>query len=436
MAESFVVEMKRYLGITAADERLLVELGPRMEKYFPELAERFYSQIPQHAGAFRVISGGSSQIERLKQTLQVWAHGLFSGRYGDAYAEERSRIGYRHVRIGLQQRFVISAMGIVRSFLIDCLHEEIPDPESRRPYVRALQRILDLDLNLMCESYMNATLEDLRQLNTDLESVNRRLEEASRTKDVFLSHVSHELRTPLNSILGFSKMILDGLCSSPEEERELLRDVFSSARHLLDLVNDLLDLRRVEEGKLSLRIENLNLRDLIDSTLPLVALHAAEKHLELRNETSGQDLPKAWADEMRVRQVLLNLLNNAVKFTSSGSITLRVSPASVSATGQPAERHPEQPMIRIEVEDTGSGIPAAKREKVFDEFVQLGDPSTQKMRGAGLGLAISRRLVGLMGGSIALEAGPNGQGTLAWFTIPQARSHAPLANSAGNGGHS
>lgn len=421
MAESFIEEMKRYLGFTSEDERLLIELGPRLEKHFPALAERFYAEIPRHAGAFRVFTGGTMQIERLKQTLQQWARGLFSGQYDEAYAEERFRIGYRHVRIGLEQRYVISAMGAVRSFLVDCLREEIADIQLRRQSARSLHRILDLDLNLMCESYMQARFEDLRRLNAELESLNRRVEEASRAKDVFLSHVSHELRTPLNSILGFTRLILDGVCASPEEERELLRDVFASARHLLDLVNDILDIRRVEEGRLSLRIENVNVPELVASTLALVSVQAAEKHLELRNEASSAELPAAWADQTRVRQVLLNLLNNAVKFTSTGVITVRAR--TQSGAGR------EAAMLRIEVEDTGRGIPAEMREKVFDEFEQLEGSAAQKQRGAGLGLGISRRLVELMGGTIALETGANGRGTLAWFTLPQGSGAAHIIHS-------
>jgi len=411
--------MKRYLGISSDEERLLVELGPHLEKHFPELSERFYSQIPFHPNAAKVFSGGAAQIERLKQTLQKWAYGLFSGEYDERYAEDRFRIGYRHVSIGLEQRYVISAMGIVRSFLMDCLLTEIADLQQRRNYGIALSRILDLDLNLMCESYMYATLENLRRLNADLEAVNRKLEEAGRTKDIFLSHVSHELRTPLNSILGFTKLILDGLCSSPEEERELLRDVFSSARHLLDLVNDLLDIRQIEAGKLNLHMQSINLQNLVASTLPLIAMQASEKNLDIRDEMAGAKLPAVvWADEVRVRQVLLNLLYNAVKFTSAGSITIRANPTPDS--------NQQRTMIRIEVEDTGMGIPPEMRSKVFGEFVQGGAASTTKLRGAGLGLAISRRLVELMGGMIGVQSGANERGTLAWFMLPQAPFRSAL----------
>jgi signal transduction histidine kinase len=410
--ESFIDEMKRYLGIHAGDVDLLRQLGPRLEKYFPEMAERFYSQIPHHPKASRVFTGGEAQIDRLKNTLQEWARGLFEGVYDDAYAAERFQIGYRHVRIGLEQRYVISAMGIVRAFFNDRLRVEMPTDDERLRYAIVLSKILDLDLNLMCESYMHATVENLQKLNEQLERANYELAHASRTKDEFLSHISHELRTPLNSILGFSKMILDGLCTKPEEQHELLQDVFSSAQHLLALVDDILDIRRIEEGRMTLRIENVDFRQLLDSTLPLVALQAAEKGLRLINETVHTPLPAVWADEMRLRQVLLNLLNNAVKFTPEGSITVRVQTPAEAADGSAPS------LLRLEVEDTGIGIPPDKRETAFEEFVQLKQLESWKFRGAGLGLAISRRLVELMGGRIGLESGRENRGTLVWLALP------------------
>lgn len=412
--ESFIAEMKRYLDIDAADCARLRELGPRMEKYFPEMAERFYAQIPRHPNAFRVLAGGEVQIGRLKQTLQHWARGLFSGVYDEAYARDRFQIGYRHVRVGLEQKYVISAMGIVRTYLSECLLLEFPASDERLGYSRSLSKILDLDLNLMCESYMHATMEGLRSLNKQLERANEDLAEAGRTKDEFLAHVSHELRTPLNSILGFSKLILDGLTKSPEEERELLRDVFSSAQHLLSLVNDILDIGRIEAGRMSLHLEVVNIRHLLDSTIPLIAIQAVEKGLELRDESIGVELPPVEADEVRLRQVLLNLLTNAVKFTPKGMVAVR------------AAMEPGGDFLRLEVEDTGIGIPLEKREAVFRKYVQVGGKHAAGLGGTGLGLAISRRLVELMGGRIGLEEGRGGRGTRVWLTVPVATTEAAL----------
>ncbi len=406
--ESFIEEMKRYLGFGPEDVALLRRLGPRMEKYLPELAERFYSQIPHHPNAYRVFTGGEAQIARLKQTLQHWARGLFTGTYDEAYAEDRYQIGYRHVLVGLEQKYVISAMGIVRTFLSECLLLEFPASDERLRYSRSLSKILDLDLNLMCESYMHATMQGLRALNLQLERANQDLAEASRTKDEFLAHISHELRTPLNSILGFTKLILDGLCQTPEEERELLRDVFASAQHLLSLVNDILDIGRIEAGRMSLHLEEIQPRALFDSTLPLVAIQAVEKGLTLRDETAQMALPLIRADEVRLRQVLLNLLTNAIKYTPAGHVVLR------ARIEEPAG------MLRIEVEDTGIGIPPELREVVFHKYIQLSGSQSRRSGGTGLGLAISRRLVELMGGRIGIEDGSEGRGTRVWLTVPLA----------------
>jgi signal transduction histidine kinase len=408
--ETLIQEMKRYLGLGEEDAARLRRLGPRMEKYLPELAERFYAQIPLHPNAFRVFTGGEAQIVRLKRTLQEWARGLFCGLYDEDYAAGRYQIGFRHVQIGVEQRYVISAMGIVRSYLYDCLLLEFPASDQRLRYAHALGKILDLDLNLMCESYMHATLDNLHSINQQLERANRELDEASQSKDEFLALVSHELRTPLNSILGFTKLILDGLARSRVEEQELLRDVFSSAQHLLGLVNDILDLEHIERGKIALRIEPVSLRAVLDSCVALMAVQAVEKNLELRNQTEAQELPRVAADEVRLRQVLLNVLTNSVKFTHQGWIALRAVPDAPRG------------FVRLEIEDTGVGIPLGKHEAVFEKYVQADPVRFRQQGGSGLGLAISRRLVTLMGGDIGLQDGTSGRGTLLWFTVPLAGS--------------
>jgi signal transduction histidine kinase len=415
--ESFIEEMKRYLGFTERDASLLGTLGPRIEKYLPAMAERFYSQISLHANAFSVITGGDAQIARLKQTLQAWGRGLFAGVYDEKYAADRYEIGYRHVRIGLEQKYIISAMGIVRTFLTESLQREFSSSDQRLEYSRALGRILDLDLNLMCESYFFASMENLRLVNRQLERANEELAQAGRVKDEFLSHVSHELRTPLNSILGFTKLILDGYSTDAEEQRTLLEDTFRSAQHLLSLVNDLLDVSRIEAGRVPLHMEEIELRQLLDSTLPLVAVQAASKGLRLADETLDGQLPAVYADEVRLRQVLLNLLSNAVKYTREGGITIRAKTDKV------------EKMLRVEVEDTGIGIPPDRREAVFEKFVRVQSDQMRGQEGTGLGLTISRRLVELMGGEIGIEEGTEGRGTRVWFTLRVAPATAERKTS-------
>jgi len=404
--------MKRYLHLLPEDANLLRELGPLMEKYLPEMAEKFYAQVPHHPGASRVFIGGEAQVERLKSTLQAWGRGLFNGVYDEPYAEHRFLIGFRHVRISLDQKYVISAMGVVRSFLMEKLFDEFPAREQRLAFSQALGKILDLDLNLMCDSYFRATMAHLQTLNQELEQAGAQLAGANAIKDEFLAQVSHDLRTPLNSILSFTKMVLDGLCTNPEEEKEVLRDVFSSGQLLLRLVNDLLDISAIEAGKLALDIEELDPRAVLDSTLPLVAVQAASKDLQIIDETLEQSLPAVRSDEIRFRQVLLNLLSNAVKFTARGCVRVR-------AIESPAEGR-----LRIEIEDTGIGVPVEKRDAVFEKFVRHNPKALRGVTGSGLGLAIAKRLVEMMHGEIGLETGADGKGSIAWFTLPLADPQA------------
>jgi signal transduction histidine kinase len=405
--ETFFEEMKRYVGFTDEDGRLLQSVGKLMEPFFPTMAERFYDRIGEHPGAARVFTGGSEQIERLRQSLQIWARRLFIGPYDEAYATERYKIGVRHVQIGLSQRYMISAMGVVRNHLLEGLSVVLrSEPERLETTRLALDKLLNLDLNMMCESYFQETIRNLSDLNRRLERANLELAELSRVKSDFLATTSHELRTPLNSILGFTRLILDGLCETREEERELLRDVLSSAEHLLSIVNDILDIGRIEAGKLRLNSEPVDLRPIIQEAKAVVGVQVAAKRLTLVDETESVELPRIIADHDRTKQVLINLLGNAVKFTDKGWITLK------------CRSHPEGGYIELEVQDTGIGVPAEKQRLLFEKFRQIDSSFTRAQGGSGLGLAISRTLLEMMGGRIRLWSAGPGCGTTVTFSLP------------------
>jgi signal transduction histidine kinase/DNA-binding response OmpR family regulator len=405
MPETFLEEMKRYVGFTREDAEVLASLAPVMEPYLPALAERFYEQIPRHAEAAAVFTGGETQIARLRLTLQHWARGLFSGVYEEAYANERFRIGYRHVQIGLPQRYVISAMHVVTSFLRQVIDREIDDPRGRRRANDALDRIINLDLGLICETYFEGSLRELRRLNDRLSAVNRSLEEANRAKADFLATTSHELRTPLTSIIGFSRILLDGYVNDPAEQRDLLADVHRSALHLLSLVDDVLDLSRIEAGRLEVATTHVDVAASIAEVVALTKVQADEKGLALQTNISPA-LPQVVADPSRLRQVLLNTIGNAIKFTERGEIRVIASVDSDKAT------------VRVDVTDTGIGIPAEKQSLLFEKFRQVDASHTRKHGGAGLGLAISRALIERMGGRIDLRSEGADQGTTVSFTLP------------------
>jgi signal transduction histidine kinase len=418
--ETFFEEMKRYVGFSDEDERLLQALGASMDPCLPGMSERFYDQITQHAEAVKVFTGGQEQIERLKHTLQVWARRLFLGPFDEDYAAERYKIGVRHVLIGLPERYMISAMGVVRLCLQESLSAVLRSDPARLEATRlALDKILNLDLNMMCESYFQESIRHLRDLNRKLERANFELAELSHVKTEFLATTSHELRTPLNSILGFTRLILDNLCDSRNEERELLRDVLSSAEHLLSIVNDLLDVAKIEAGKLRLSPEPVDLRSLIQEAKAVVNVQAAAKHLTLVDETEAAPLPPVTADKARVKQVLLNLMSNSVKFTDKGWITVR------------ARSYPERGYVELELQDTGIGIPVGKQRHLFEKFRQIDGSFTRQQGGSGLGLAICRSLVEMMGGRIKLWSAGAGCGTTVTFSLPVRREAEDAVHVAG-----
>ena len=407
--ETFFEEMKRYVGFSQEDAQLLEAVGARMDPYLAAMSERFYDQITEHPEAGKVFTGGQAQIDRLKATLQVWAKRLFRGPFDEDYAAERYKIGVRHVLIGLPQRYMISAMGVVRTHLQESLGKALSNPTQLEITRLSLDKILNIDLNMMCESYFQESIRHLRELNRRLERANLELAELSHVKTEFLATTSHELRTPLNSILGFTRLILDGLCDSRDEERELLRDVYSSAEHLLSIVNDLLDVAKIEAGKLRLARDTVDLKAVIQEAKAVVNLQAAAKHLTLVDETEASALPLVMADPARAKQVLINVLINSIKFTDKGWITLR------------ARSFPDRGFVELEVQDTGIGIAPAKQAHLFEKFQQLDSSFTRQQGGSGLGLSICRSLVEMMGGRIRVWSAGIGCGTTVTFSLPVQR---------------
>jgi signal transduction histidine kinase/ActR/RegA family two-component response regulator len=228
------------------------------------------------------------------------------------------------------------------------------------------------------------------QLYRELEQQSAELEIASRHKSEFLASMSHELRTPLNAVLGFSEVLLERMFGDlNERQEEYLRDIHGSGRHLLELLNEILDLSKVEAGRMELEYTTFPLRRPLENTVAMLRERAAAHDLELRVEI-GPGIDEVYADELRLKQVVLNLMTNAVKFTDEGGSVV------VRATRSGAEVH-------ITVTDTGRGIPAEDRERIFESF-QQGGRGPSREEGTGLGLTLSRRIVELLGGRMWLES--------------------------------
>lgn len=246
----------------------------------------------------------------------------------------------------------------------------------------------------------------------DLDAARERAESADRIKSSFLATMSHELRTPLNSILGFTGIILRGMAGPlTDEQSKQLGMVQGSARHLLDLINDVLDISRIEAGQLEVRAAPFDLIASARRAAASVAPLADKKGLSLR-VVAPEGVVTMESDQRRVEQVLLNLLNNALKFTDRGEVTL-----TVAVAGEPAA-------ARIEVSDTGIGIGEEDLARLFQPFHQVDSGLQRRHEGTGLGLAICRRLTGLLGGTIHAESAP-GRGSVFTVEIPLKRAPNP-----------
>jgi signal transduction histidine kinase len=245
-------------------------------------------------------------------------------------------------------------------------------------------------------AHVNSTREELQQLY-------RSLEEASRHKSQFLANMSHELRTPLNAILGFSELLLDGIYGEPPEKmRSPVERIQRNGRHLLGLINDVLDLSKIEAGQLRLSLADYSVGELVNGVYTSVESLAAEKNLGLRIAVPA-GLPPAHGDERRLAQALFNLVGNAIKFTDAGEVRIEVEAKGTS--------------FKFSVQDTGPGIDEADQAKIFQEFQQVDNSITKAKGGAGLGLAIVKRIVEMHGGCIWIESRP-GHGATFSFSVP------------------
>jgi two-component system sensor histidine kinase BarA len=294
-----------------------------------------------------------------------------------------------------------------------------------------LRNVIDLVLfarhraKLTSEMHVASVRESYRELaekTASLEQAYTKLQELDRLKSNFLATVSHELRTPLTSILGYSEMLENGLAGElNEEQREFVRTIRDKGTHLLSLIASLLDVNRLEQGTVHLEPQPIDVHALLDEVQKTVAPHAQRKGVRL-SVTTAAEVPMLRADPMRLRQILFNLADNAVKFTrQGGTVALsakrtELEPASSSSLGAVLMEAPRA-AIEIAISDDGIGIPIDEQTRIFDAFYQVDGSSTREHGGAGLGLSIVKRLVLAHGGQIRVES-EVGTGTTFFVVLP------------------
>lgn len=320
----------------------------------------------------------------------------------------------------LQLILIVLTVGLIAASLLTSLY--------LAPYLaRPVERLRDYALNLNSYQDMEPIPHDLeiREFNQLAQALNQMVERlrvwaeeleiawqeaktANHVKSQFLAATSHELRNPLNIIINCIRLVTDGLCDSREEEMDFLQRADETAIHLLGIINDILDISKIEAGKLSVFLEPVDLRELLLDVINLQSVNIQQKCLKLQCDLIEQEIPVN-ADPAKLKQVIINIISNAAKFTENGSIDIYAE-IKPSNTGKS--------LAVVTIKDTGIGIDPRQQGKLFRPFVMVDDNSTRKFSGTGLGLAISRNLLELMGGRITLNSDGINQGTTVIISLP------------------
>ena len=376
------------------------------ERIFAESLSRLVSLVKADAAAIvlregmagGLVSASTANIE--PDTATSIATDVLSGKTGDPDVVQRSDMPYGVLRSAAH--VPLSTRGLITGLLSVYFKGEAEITESEARTLRTVARLVSV-------------AKENADLVGELRDNNFQLERANRLKSEFLANVSHELRTPMNAIIGYSKLMLDGLDGELNSQQEAdLQRVTTAADNLLGLINGLLDLSKIEAGRMEINVEEVDVRPIVEDVLALVRPQSDAKELDVRASIPAE-LPPILADRARFRQVLVNLMSNAVKFTDSGAVTV----TATSGDG----------WVTLAVADTGIGISSEAQAYIFDEFRQADASTTRRYGGTGLGLAISKRLVALHGGRIWVESGANG-GAVFSFTMPvHVRATAAVAGA-------
>ncbi|MFN0051524.1 MAG: protoglobin domain-containing protein [Planctomycetales bacterium] len=379
-------DLQALLEWTAADEARLKSAAGWLAPSFPSVVESFYDHILKLPAAAVVLKAEPSRIPRLKQTLQGWLDELFTAPVSPAKRERRYQVGRRHVELRLDLADVSGGFARLRMDLLAAIRQSGQPAEELWPLTESLNKALDVDLAVIQGAYHAAATAELTAARLETEA-------ASNARSRFLASTSHELRTPLTAILGMIELLLDSKLAP--EHRSYLSVIQQSAESLLGLISDVLDFARLEAGKLTLQPREFPLHDTLCGALKGMTFTAARKGLDLCVEVMPEVPEWAVGDPDRLRQVLLNLTGNAIKFTDAGRVVVRAEADC---------RTPQSFTLRLSVEDTGPGIPADEQARLFQPFER--GVAAHRPGGTGLGLAISDRLIRAMGGRIVCESWP------------------------------
>jgi len=381
--------VSRAVELSGLDDGVVFEYDEATEEFVQRVATESAGPLAEARRATRIrkgegVVGRTADTLELAQVPDITLSGAYEGRL-------------RETLIAAGVRAVLAVPMLREDHLIGCLAVTRNAPGD---FPKETMELLRTFASQSALAIQNA------RLFREIEEKSRQLEVASQHKSEFLANMSHELRTPLNAIIGFSEVLSDRMFGDLNEKQdEYLKDIYGSGTHLLSLINDILDLSKIEAGRMELELTEFDLPTAIENALMLVRERAGRRSIALHT-TIDNRLGQIQADERKVRQVVLNLLSNAIKFTPEGG---RIGVAAV----------PKDGFVEVSVSDTGIGIAPEDQEKVFEEFRQVGT-AAKKIEGTGLGLTLCRKFVELHGGKIWVKS-QLGVGSTFTFTIPVRR---------------
>jgi signal transduction histidine kinase len=399
-----------FLRLDAESCAALRRFRGSVENEIDRIVDEFYRRVMQ-VDELNAMLRDVPDIGRLKVAQREHWLRLFDATFDQRYEEKVRRIGEAHFRAGLSPKHYLMSYSTILEQLISLAMQRLGhDLTDARTTAMAICRATFLDVLVALDVYYDALRKERQSVEDNLRKAKEGAEAASRTKSSFLANMSHELRTPLNAVIGFSEILageMMGPLGSPKY-KEYARNILDSGTHLLDIINDILDLSRVEAGKLELAYLWVDVAEVLASAKEWVEERAAVGGLVIEMRT-GKDLQPIMADARILKQIVLNLLSNAVKFTlPGGRISIGAAPG-------------EAGWVRLTVEDTGIGIPADRLGEVLEPFVQVENTMHRKFVGTGLGLPLVKSLTELHGGRFILES-QVGRGTVATVLLPSLRT--------------
>ncbi|MDR4509660.1 MAG: protoglobin domain-containing protein [Candidatus Brocadiaceae bacterium] len=361
---------KAYLNFVDGDVMLLKELNGLIHQHADDIVNQFYNHLLIFPET-RAFLAGEEIIKKVKRTQKEYLLMLTAGEYDEKYFDHRINVGKVHDRIQLYPKWYIGAYSLYHrllfSLIIDTYKEQ---PEKLKDYIVVLDKITNLDMQLTMDTYIHSYHAALQEKVRLTEIQNERVIAANMAKSEFLANMSHELRTPLNAIIGFSEVLRDKLCGELNDEQlDFVMDIYSSGKHLLQMINEILDLAKVESGKLELHCEEFAIGDTIDAVLVTLTSLISKKKLSLKKNIHNFS-EKLFADIVKFKQVLYNLLSNAIKFTpEGGKISIHTKLFTDKERGD---------FLEVAVADTGIGIAQEDFPNVFVEFKQIDSSYSRK----------------------------------------------------------